>query len=235
MSTGRIARAKPFNPQDTPAYSLTEAARYLKLPVATLRAWVIGRPYPRGEGVAHFQPLIRPPSARPPLLSFWNLVEAHVLRSLRTEHGISLKDLREALRYAERHLKIERLLLDKRLCTDAGELFLDRYGQLINLSASGQLAMRKMFDEHLKRIEWAEVTFPIRLYPFIASSSETPEKPIAIDPTIAFGRPIVVRAGVTTQAIAERIDAGEAVDEIADDYDLATSDIEQAVLYERAA
>jgi hypothetical protein len=26
-------------------------------------------------------------------------------------------------------------------------LFLDRYGQLINLSASGQLAMRKMFDD----------------------------------------------------------------------------------------
>jgi uncharacterized protein (DUF433 family) len=45
----------------------------------------------------------------------------------------------------------------------------------------------------------------------------------------------VVSAGVTTQAIADRIDAGEAVDEIATDYGLATSDIEQAVLYERAA
>jgi len=158
-----------------------------------------------------------------------------VLRSLRTEHGISLKDLRGALRYAERHLRIERLLLDKRLCTDAGELFLDRYGQLINLSASGQLAMRKMFDEHLKRIEWAEITFPVRLYPFVASSAETPEKPIVIDPAIAFGRPIVVSAGVTTQAIADRVDAGEAVDEIASDYGLATRDVEQAVLYERAA
>ena len=115
------------------------------------------------------------------------------------------------------------------------QVVLDRYGQLINLSASGQLAMRRMFDEHLKRIEWADVTFPIRLYPFIASSAETPEKPIAIDPAIAFGRPIVVSAGVTTQAIADRIDAGEAVDEIANDYGLATRDIEQAVLYERAA
>jgi uncharacterized protein (DUF433 family) len=169
------------------------------------------------------------------LLSFWNLVEAHVLRALRTEHGISLKDLREAVRYAERHLRIERLLLYKRLCTDAGELFLDRYGQLINLSASGQLAMRKMLDEHLKRIEWAEVTFPIRLYPFIASSAERPEKPIAIDPAIAFGRPIVASAGVTTQAIADRIDAGETPEEIASDYGLATHDIEQAVMYERAA
>jgi uncharacterized protein (DUF433 family) len=234
MSSARVTRANTFSPHDTPAYTLTEASRYLKLPPATLRAWVIGRAYPRGEGVAHSQPLIRPPSGRPPLLSFWNLVEAHVLRSLRTEHGISLKDVREALRYAERNLKIDRLLLDKRLCTDAGQLFLDRYGQLINLSASGQLAMRKIFDEHLKRIEWAN-TLPIRLYPFLASGAETPDKPIAIDPAIAFGRPIVVRAGVTTRAIADRIDAGEAVDEIAADYGLAASDIENAVLYERAA
>jgi uncharacterized protein (DUF433 family) len=228
-------RDKPFNPRDTAAYTLSEAARYLKLPAATLRSWVIGRPYPKGEGVAHFRPLIHPPSTRPPLLSFWNLVEAHVLRALRTEHGISLKDLREAVRYAERHLQIERLLLDKRLCTDAGTLFVERYGQLINLSASGQLAMRKMFDEHLKRIEWAEVTFPIRLYPFVASNAETPDKPIAIDPAVAFGRPIVVSRGVTTQAIADRIDAGETVEDIATDYGLAKADVEQAVLYERAA
>lgn len=235
MATKARASEKPFNPRDTAAYALTEAARYLKLPAATLRSWVVGRPYPKGEGVAQFRPLIHPPSPRPPLLSFWNLVEAHVLRALRTEHGISIKDLREALRYAERHLKIERLLLDKRLRTDAGKLFLDRYGELINLSASGQLAMRKMFDAHLKRIEWANVSFPIRLYPFVASSAETPEKPIAIDPAIAFGRPIVVDAGVTTQAIADRVDAGESVEEIAADYGLERADIEQAVMYERAA
>jgi uncharacterized protein (DUF433 family) len=235
MATRARARDQAFDPRNVAAYTLTEVARYLKLPAATLRSWVIGRPYPKGEGVAQFRPLIDPSSRQPPLLSFWNLVEAHVLRALRTEHGISLKDLREAIRYAERHLRIDRLLLDKRLCTDAGKVFLDRYGQLINLSASGQLAMRKMLDAHLKRIEWADISAPIRLYPFVASAAETLERPIAIDPTIAFGRPIVVRAGVTTQAIADRIDAGEAVDEIAADYGLERADVEQAVLYERAA
>jgi uncharacterized protein (DUF433 family) len=235
MPASMKKREKTFDPRDTAAYTVAEAARYLKLPTATLRSWVIGRRYPKGEGIAQFHPLIRPPSSRPPLLSFWNLIEAHVLRSLRTEHGISLKDLRQALRYAERRLEIQRLLLDRRLCTEAGELFLERYGQLINLSASGQLAMRRVFDEHLKRIEWGGSAFPIRLYPFISSSAETPERPIVIDPQIAFGRPIVVSAGVTTQAIADRIDAGEGIDEIATDYDLEHADIERAVLYERAA
>lgn len=235
MPTHLTRQEEAFAPQDAPAYTVIEAARYIKLPVATLRSWVVGRPYPRASGVAHFQPLIRPPSRQPALLSFSNLIESHVLRSLRTEHGVSLKDLRKALAYAERHLEIDRLLLNKQLCTEAGRVFLDEYGKLIELSASGQIAMRKMFEEHLKRVEWGELAFPIRLYPFLSGSSEITTRPIAIDPTIAFGRPIVVRKGVSTQAIADRIDAGETVEELASDYGLEPPEIEEAVLYERAA
>ena len=235
MPSSSARQEKDFDPRNAPAYSLVEAARYTKLPVATLRSWVVGRPYPKGSGIAHFQPLIRPPSRRPPALSFSNLIEAHVLRSLRTEHGVSLKDLRTALTYAERHLRIERLLLSRQLRTEAGRMFLERYGELIDLSASGQIAMRRLFEEHLRRVEWGEFEFPIRLYPFVSSTSETAEKPIAIDPRIAFGRPIVARKGISTQAITDRIDAGEDVRELASDYGLDAREIEEAVLYERAA
>jgi hypothetical protein len=69
-----------------PAYPLLEAARYLRVSPATLRAWVAGRPYPTSSGTGHFQPLLHLPARKPPVLSFWNLVEAHVLRSLRTDH-----------------------------------------------------------------------------------------------------------------------------------------------------
>ena len=231
--TGRTAVT--IDPRDQAAYTLAEAARYLKLASATLRAWVAGRPYPKAGGVGRFQPLIRPPQLQPPILSFWNLIEAHVLRSLRTDHGVSVKALRQALEYAERSLKIERLLLRKELRTDAGQVFLDRYGELINLSASGQLAMRRLFDEHLKRVEWGEWQFPVRLYPFVSGETPITERPIAIDPKIGFGRPVVVRMGISTGTIAERIDAGETVQELASDYDLSPTEIEQAVLYERAA
>jgi len=226
---------KALDPRDQPAYSVIEAARYVKLPVATLRSWVAGRPYPRASGVAHFQPLIRPPLRMPPVLSFWNLVEVHVLRALRTEHGVSLGDMRRAIAYAEGHLRVERLLLSRQLCTEAGQVFLDQYGKLIDLSASGQIAMRKMFQEHLKRVEWGDLQFPIRLYPFLSADSESTARPIAIDPHIAFGRPILVRKGVSTRAIVDRIDAGEKVPELAIDYDLDPREIEEAIWYERAA
>jgi len=219
--------------RNQPAYALAEASRYLKLPAATLRSWVVGRPYPKGDGVGHSRPLIHPPKKQPLLLTFWNLIEAHVLRSLRTEHTVSIKAVRQALTYAERSEQIDRLLLRKDLRTNAGKLFLEKYGELIDLSASGQLAMRKIFEEHLKRVEWDEWQFPVRLYPFV--SGEADRRPIAIDPKIAFGRPVVLRAGVSTGIIADRIDAGESPADLADDYNLSLSEIEEAIVYERAA
>ena len=194
-----------------------------------------GQPYRKTEGLRRFQPIIRPPSRKPLFLSFSNLVEAHVLRSLRTDHGISITALRQALSYVEQSYKIERLMLRKELRTDAGRVLLDRYGQLIELSASGQLAMRQLLEDHLKRVVWDEWQFPFRLYPFLSVEATSAAKPIAIDPMIAFGRPVVIHAGVSTAAIVERIDANETVEEVAADYDLRVSEIEQAVLFERAA
>ena len=217
------------------AYPLAEAAHYLRLPPATLRAWVLGREYPTATGGGKFPPLIRPAAKNPTLLSFMNLIEAHVLRSLRSDHGVSVRKVRAALSFAQETLGIDRLLLSPALRSEAGKVFLDRYGQLIELSESGQLAMRQILEAHLKRVEWDETNFPIRLYPFISIDSPTDHKPIAIDPRISFGRPVVLSRGISTSIIADRIDAGESVEELAADYDLGITEIEQAALYERAA
>jgi uncharacterized protein (DUF433 family) len=178
--------------------------------------------------------VLKPARRDPATLSFSNLVEAHVLRSLRTEHGVPLDAVRNALRFAERELKIDQLLLREELRTSGGELFLDRYGELVNLSASGQLAMRRIFEAHLERVEWGELRSAVRLYPFVLADSAD-EKPIVIDPQIAFGRPVVEKAFVSTRSILERIDAGETVEEVARDYELTIEAIEGAVVFERAA
>lgn len=235
MSLSAENDAAAADVRESAAYTIAEAARYLRLPAATLRSWVLGRDYPTAEGSARFPPLIVPASREPPLLSFWNLVEAHVLRSLRTDHGVPVRALRSALEYAERRLGIDRLLLRPELRTSAREVFLDRYGELIELSASGQLAMRRMLAEHLERVEWDTARFPVRLYPFLSAATPAEVRTIAIDPRIAFGRPVVLRKGISTSAIAERIDAGETVEDVAADYQLGRVEVEQAVVYERAA
>lgn len=227
--------AANIDPRNQPAYPVSEAARYLRLPAATLRAWSVGRTYPTAHGKAQFPALIKAASKQPPVLSFWNLIEAHVLRALRTEHGIPIKEVRQALEYAERKLNIDRLLLSSELSAGAGRLFLERYGELISLKPAGQLALRQVFEAHLRRIDWDRSKFPVRLHPFVAAEPQSDSTPIVIDANISFGRPVMERAGVSTATIAERIDAGETIKAVADDYGLTVAEVEQAVVYERAA
>lgn len=223
------------DPRDLPAYTVAEAARYLHIPPATLRSWLVGRTYPRQNGMGEFEPLIRPANPVDVNLSFSNLVEAHVLRALRTRHGISIAAVRPAIRYAEQELSISRLLLSDELRTHAGDLFLIRLGELINLTKSGQLALRKVLEAHLQRVERDERAIPLRLYPFITGSSVSGRRNVVIDPVRSFGRPSVAGHGVATRALAQRIDAGESVEALADDYDIPREVIEEAIVFEQAA
>lgn len=235
MLESRWRPAANTDPRNQPAYALAEAARYLKLPAATLRTWTLGRAYPTTRGPGRFPVLIHPAGKNPTSLSFWNLIEAHVLRAFRTEHGVSIKELRRAVEFAEKRLQIDRLLLRPELRSEAGQLFLERYGQLINLSASGQLAMRHVLENHLARVIWDEARFPVRLHPFLAADTHAGAMPIVIDPRLAFGRPVLLSQRISTAAIVDRIDAGERPADVALDYGLTEADIDQAVLYERAA
>lgn len=223
------------DPRELPAYGVTEAAQYIHIPPATLRSWVAGRKYPRQDGVGSFEPLIGAADSRGVRLSFSNLVEAHVLRALRTQHGVELKAVRAALSYAERDLKIDRLLLSGELLTHAGEIFLEYYGGLLNLTRSGQLAIRMILEAYLKRVERDDRNIPIRLYPFLRGELANERRTVVIDPFVSFGRPTVAGHGVTTSALVRRVDAGESIEDLAADYDIPTQDIEEAILFERAA
>lgn len=221
--------------RDRPAYPLAEAARLVRVAPATLRSWVVGREYDTSRGPRHFASLLKPADRTRVVLSFNNLVEAHVLRSLRTTHGSHIAQIRTAIRYASRDLGIDRLLLSRELSTNAGEVFLTHLGQLINLSKSGQLAMRVMLDGHLRRVERDLSGMPLRLLPFVSVEDGNAPALIAIDPAIGFGRPIVSSRGIATSTIVERIDAGEEVAAVAADYGVTVEEVTEAVVYERAA
>jgi hypothetical protein len=78
--------------EEQPAYSITEASRYLSIPPATLRSWVAGRKYPTGAGPKFFRSIIQLPHDARAGLSFVNLVEAHVLDAIRRNHQVSLSE-----------------------------------------------------------------------------------------------------------------------------------------------
>ena len=221
------------DPREVPLYSLAEAAHHLHLPPVTLRQWVAGRDYEGGAG--HSDPVIYRPDPKDSRLSFNNLVEAHVLRALRVKHSISMQHLRRALDYAQRQCGIDRLLIRPELRAAAGDLFLNRYGELLNLNKAGQYGMQVILERYLQRIVRDEADrLPARLYPFPAVESEgdADKRVVTIDPRLSYGRPSIARKGISTAIIAERVNAGEEPKDLAYYYDLSEEEISEALVYE---
>src|SRR5262245_53893083 len=78
------------DPRDIPTYSFTEASHSLQIPLVTLRSWIRGRNYSTTAGKRKFEPIIQIPDANLPLLSFKNLIEAHILDAIRYHHKVPL-------------------------------------------------------------------------------------------------------------------------------------------------
>jgi uncharacterized protein (DUF433 family) len=217
------------DPRELPAFSLAEAAHYLRIPLATLRSWVRGRYYPTEQGRKFFKPIIQLPDAGLPALSFVNLVEAHVLDAIRREHDIRLLKVRAALDYVSKQFGSRHPLADHKFQTDGMDLFLSKFEKLIAVSEAGQLAMKEMLAAHLRRVEHDKTGLAVRLYPFTRKREPDEPKVIVIDPWVSFGRPTISGTGIATAIIAERYKAGESVDELAADYRCERGQVEEAV------
>lgn len=210
-----------------PLYTPAEAARYLGLPVATVRAWVKGREYSTKGGPKESMPVVLPDDASGQL-SFRNLVELQVLRALRTQHGVRLETIRKAIAFMRRQLKVEHPLADPRMRTSGKELFINLVEVLMRVD-DGQLAFAEVLAEHLDRIEW-ERDLPRRLYPFPRSGRQD-RRTIVLDPSVRWGKPVVVGTAIPLDDIAERRAAGESVSSIAKDYGRPVPEIRSALSY----
>jgi uncharacterized protein (DUF433 family) len=216
------------------AYTIGEAAHYLRLPPATVRAWAVGRPYPTRRGPAQAQPVLRIPARKPPMLSFLNLIETHVLAAMTRDHDIPLQRVRRAVTYLARTFDTPRPLVDRHFETDGRDLFVREAERLINVSREGQTAIREALDLYLARIEWDTSGLAARLFPFTGRARADAPRAVVIDPGVAFGRPVLAGTSIPTVAIAERFKAGESEAELALDYGREESEIEEAIRCELA-
>lgn len=223
------SRTLPVDSRELPAYALSEAAHYLRIPLATLRSWVRGRHYPTEGGKRFFKPVIELPDPKLPSLSFVNLIEVHVLDAIRREHNIPLPKVRAALDYVQQKLGVRHPLAKQSFETDGISLIVSRFGQLIAVSDAGQLAMKEMLTAHLRRIERDPTGMAVQLFPFTRKRQPDEPKIIVIDPSVSFGRPTIIGTGVATETVAARYKAGESVDELAQDYGCQRAQIEEAV------
>ncbi len=223
-----------------PSYGIREAAHYLRIPEATLRCWALGRSYKTSTGSQFSDAVLTLPDPTRPVLSFINLVEAHVLAAIRRRYRIPFSKVRGAVGFLQRKLRTKYPLAAFAFTTDGINLFIEHLGGLINVTQEGQLAMRQLLQAYLRRIERDPDGIPVKLFPFTREPEADEPKAVVIDPYLAFGRPVLAGTGVATVIVAERYKAGESMEALAADYGRAQSEIEEAIrceltLFEKAA
>jgi uncharacterized protein (DUF433 family) len=168
-------------------------------------------------------------------LSFVNLVEAHVLAAIRRKHGVRLPKVRTALGYVQKQFQAERPLIDQNFQTDGLDLFVERYGELVNASREGQRAMKDILGVYLARIERDAKGLPIKLFPFTRENeSGASLRVVEMSPAVSFGRPVIAGTGIPVASIYERYKAGDSIAELASDFRLESSAIEEAIRCEAA-
>ncbi|MHB8524604.1 MAG: DUF433 domain-containing protein [Candidatus Acidiferrales bacterium] len=209
--------------REFPRYSIPEAAFYVRIPANTLRAWTLGQDYTTRTGQHRiFKPLIKLADEKNKLLSFYNLVEAHILRFTTEKRGIPFKNVRKALDYVQGKLPGKHPLLTHNFETSGKDLFIQHLGNTINATAQGQYAMRQILEKYLALIPRDGYGLPIRVFPINS-------KRLAIDPLFSSGKPIVKDKGIMASVLWGRSRSGETVAEIARDYGLTDIEVQEAI------
>lgn len=219
-----------------PSYGIAESAHYLGIAESTLRSWLYGRTYPTRRGtVERTSAIIHPADAKHEILSFYNLVEAHVLLFQRQVYGVRLPAVRIAVEHVRKTLGLERPLIHQVFYTDGKDLFIKELEKkvVINASKRGQLGIWQILNLYLERIEWDADGLAARLFPVRAGQVNGSK--IVIDPQISFGRPVIQGTGITASVLWHRKRLGEKVEDISKDYGIDRSAVEEAISYYKAA
>ena len=211
------------------AYSFAEAARYVRAPAATVRAWFLGK-----TGQRQFRPVLRLDDANGRMLSFRNLVELHVLSSIRKRHRVTLYRVRTAIEILSDAWKSEHPLAEQDILTDGYELFAGVSGLLTNVSTHDkQIVLEKVLKAALLRIERHAAGAPRKLFPFPTAEVVSAEpRTIEINPAVQFGRPCLTGTGIPTEILYQRCRGGDTVSVLADDYEISSERVQEAIRFE---
>ena len=223
----RMSRKRPLRTtgdvRDFPRYSISEAAHYVRIPASTLYAWTKGQDYNLKSGHRRrFKPLIHLADNKNGLLSFYNLVEAHILRFTTEEKNLPLQNVRKALDFVQEAFPGPHPLLTHEFETSGKEMFVTSLGTTLNATAYGQSVMRGILEKYLERIPRDATGLPVRVFPIHS-------KRLAIDPYFSSGKPIVRDKGITASVLWGRNKSGENLAQIANDYGMSESEVKEAI------
>lgn len=211
----------------TGLYSTSQAARLIGTDRRRVKRWAFG--YRQGDYPSAISTELDKLGGNY-ALTFVEMIELLSIREA-LDAGLSWQKLREALPVVRQLLEAEHPLATKRWFADPASLFVelirdDEPEVLVDLVAGGQIAMLPPLERYLTELEFGPDEVANRWKP----AGE--DAPILIDPTVAFGQPVVEGTGVRTAVLYRMHLGGDDVETIAWAYELDPGEVEAALEYE---
>lgn len=207
-------------------YSVAEAARFARMPVATLNRWFFGggdfKPM-RDSGIT---------AAEGKQITFVDFVEALAIRSLRADHHVSLQKIKEAIRNAREHYGIEHpfahqthqtVLIGKDL-----HIFLWQDADPVGLTGRdlGQKSMKPCIEAYMRDLEFDEAGLA-RLYRAYTHKDQG----VVLNPKLHFGVPTLESCGFTAETLWRAAVAEGSIERAAEIYEVPAEAVEAAYRY----
>ncbi len=206
-------------------YSISEAAKLARVSPQKARAWFSGWKSSTGP-VLHSD--YAEVNDRSDLISFLDLIEVAVASSLRSK-GFSLQYLRRAYQQLTKDLATNHPFSHRKLMTDGKKLFLraaDQAGDVeLREVVERQYAFDPVLRPYLDHIDWDRQTLLAKTWRISDG--------VIIDPARRFGKPIVLKAAISTSVLAAAYAAnGRSSDLVAAWYGVEPDEVEKAVAFE---
>lgn len=204
-----------------PLFTLHECATYLHTPLSTLHAWA--RPKDGAPLVT-----VLPSAGRQATVPFVGFAEAFVLGALR-QAGVPMQRIRPAVKRLNDEIGLDHALASRRVYTDGAELIFDYASSsddeaLLTVVRTGQEHLADVIRGYLKRITYGDDGWAARLRLPAYTRAE-----VTVDPTEAFGQPVVVHGGARVEDLVDRFKAGDGFAEIAADFDVPSAEVEDVI------
>lgn len=215
-------------------YTFQEAAKLTNASAQDLRRWLNGHSYKAqgSEKRVSSTPLWQAELVGSEIegISFHDLLEVRFVQAFR-KHGVSLQTIRIASEHARAMFNHPYPFTCKRFQTDGRTIFataLEESGdlQLLDLPKK-QFAFTKIIEPSLHRgIEFGNDELASHWYPLLRS------KTVVLDPTIAFGKPVVTNGSVRTSILYDAFKTEQSKQFVAKLYEVPLNAVEAAIRFE---
>jgi uncharacterized protein (DUF433 family) len=228
-----------MDPSDIPMYTTAMASRLVRLHSRRVSRWLRGYKYTYSSGANKEQkfgekgPLVkRTTKAELSYATFLDLIDLLFIREFLKE-GISIPKLRKALAEAEGLIGGHHFAQSV-FFTDGRDIYLQikdekkKAASLMELLSGGQWVIAPFIEQLAVKVDFDRVTkYASRWYPL------APDKTIALDPSIAFGKPMIFEKGIPTDTIHDLYLAeGKKIEPVCDWMNISKSEARAALKFE---